>query len=313
MLGSMVLVSAPGKIILIGEHIIFNGGSAIGIAIDLRLKVEVKPAEFYIVDGYKMTGGRHPYTMQAIERIWEKDTPLEFKISSKIPSGLGMGSSTALTVATVAALLEGQEDVTTEKIARESYEVELAVQGKANPLDTTIVSKGTAVMASEKPGKYPVLWRLHADNRDWHLSTIEVPDIILVMGMTPRKTKSSDMLEKVQRFKEKSGFAKDILKDLSRLTGQAADIMKEQDLEKLGYLMDKSHKLLNILGLNTPHLQKMVDAARRYSYGAKLSASSGGNAMVALTDKPEKVVAAIEGAGGTAITTKLSRTGVRVV
>ena len=36
-------------------------------------------------------------------------------------------------------------------------------------------------------------------------------------------------------------------------------------------------------------------------------------AMVALTDKPEKVTEAIEGVGGNAIVTKLSRTGVRIV
>ena len=309
----MVLVSAPGKIILLGEHILFDSGSALGIAVDLRLRVETKPAEFYIVDGYKMTGSRHPYTMTAIDRLWETDTPLEFTINSKIPSGLGLGSSTALTVATAAALLEGQEGVTPERIAKESFEIEQAVTGRANPLDSTVVAYGSAALAKEKSDKLPVLWRTHADDRDWHMSSLEVPDIILVIGMIPHKTRSTQVLEKVERFKTKSGFAKDILKELGGLTEQAVDVMKEQDLDRLGALMAKSHKLLNILGMNTPHLQKMVDAASRHSYGAKVYAHSGGNAMVALTDKPEKVSEAIEGVGGNAIVTKLSRTGVRIV
>jgi mevalonate kinase len=309
----MVLVSAPGKIILMGEQILFGGHSALGVAIDLRLRVETVPAEFYIVDGFKMTGGRHPYTMTAIDRLWEQDTPIEFKISSSIPSGLGMGSSTALSVATVAALLNEQEGITTERIAKESFEVELGVEGAANPLDATVVAYGGAVLATEKPPSQKVLWRVHHDNRNWHLAKVDVPDIILVFGLSPRKTKSSEILSKVQRFIEKSGFAKDILKELETLTERGVSALTEQNLEKFGQLMDKGHKLLNILGMNTPHLQKMVDATRKHSYGAKVSAYSGGNAIVALTDKPEKVVSAIEGVGGSAIVTRLARNGVRTV
>jgi len=309
----MTLVSAPAKLLLIGENVLFGGGSALSIALDLRLKVEVKPAEMYIVDGFKMTGSRHPYTMQAIDRLWDEDKPLEFTITSNIPSGLGLGSSTALTVATVAALLEGKEDVTPERIASESFEIENTVQGSANPLDSTVVSNGAAILGSDEPKKVRAMWRIHAKERDWHFFNVKVPDIILVLGIAPRKAKSSEAIDKVERFRAKSGFAKDIIKELGALTEPAVSAFEDTDLEKLGYFMDKSHKLLNILGLNTPQLEKMVNAARRNSYGAKLSASSGGNCMIALTDKPEETAAAIESAGGRTLITKLSKTGVRVV
>jgi mevalonate kinase len=243
----------------------------------------------------------------------DEDTPMEFTINSNIPSGLGLGSSTALTVATVAGLLQGREGITPELISREAFEVETAVQGRAIPLDTTTVATGAAVVATEKPKYEPVLWRVHSEDRDWHFSEAKVPDLVLVLGKTRRKTRSSEAIDKVQRFKTKSGFAKDILKELSGLTGPSMEALGDQDLETFGTFMDKSHKLLNILGLNNPHLQKMVDAARRHSYGAKVSASGGGNLMMALTDKPEETAAAIEDVGGNAIATKLTRTGVRVV
>jgi mevalonate kinase len=309
----MVLVSAPAKIILIGENILFTGGSALAVALDLRLKVEMKPAEFYIVDGYKMTGSRHPYIMKAVEQVLEEDTPMEFTINSNIPSGLGLGSSTALTVATVAGLLQGREGITPELIARESFEVEQAVAGRAIPLDATTVASGAAIVATEKPESERALWRVHTDDRDWHFTAADVPDLVLVLGKTPRKSRSSEAIDKVQRFKAKSGFAKDIIKELSGLMAPSISALADQDLERLGAIMDKSHKLLNILGLNNPFLQKMVDAARRHSYGAKVAASGGGNLMVALTDKPDEVVAAIEDVRGIAIATKLTRTGVRIV
>ena len=217
----MALVSAPAKILLIGENILFGGGPALAIALDLRLKVETKPAELYAVDGFKMTGGRHPYTMKAIDRLWDTDTPIEFTINSNIPSGLGLGSSTALTVATVANLLEGKEDVSHERIARESYEIEAQVSGQANPLDSTVVTNGGAVVCAEKSDRKAAIWRTHAEDRDWHFFTAKVPDIILVLGIVPRRYKSAEAIDKVERFKAKSGFAKDIIKELGSLTEPA--------------------------------------------------------------------------------------------
>ena len=62
--------------------------------------------------------------------------------------------------------------------------------------------------------------------------------------------------------------------------------------------MTEDHKLLSILGVSSPELNKLVNAALPYSYGAKLTGAGGGGCMIALTDSPDKVCKAIEARGG---------------
>jgi mevalonate kinase len=72
------------------------------------------------------------------------------------------------------------------------------------------------------------------------------------------------------------------------------------------------HKLLSILGVSCKELNKLVNAAMPYSYGAKLTGSGGGGCMVALTDEPEKVASAIESRGGIAYIMKTGEQGARL-
>ncbi|HOQ27095.1 MAG TPA: mevalonate kinase, partial [Methanomassiliicoccaceae archaeon] len=77
-------------------------------------------------------------------------------------------------------------------------------------------------------------------------------------------------------------------------------------------LMTRDHNLLTILGVSSPELQRLVDAALPYSYGAKLTGAGGGGSMIALTDRPEKVVEAIQRRGGTPYVVRTGVDGVRV-
>ena len=77
--------------------------------------------------------------------------------------------------------------------------------------------------------------------------------------------------------------------------------------------MTKNHKLLAILGVSSPELQKLVDAATPYSYGAKLTGGGGGGSMIALTDKPEKVYRAIELRGGIPYIVRTGVDGIKII
>ena len=88
--------------------------------------------------------------------------------------------------------------------------------------------------------------------------------------------------------------------------------LRTGDIEKVGKLMDRNHDLLAILGVNCTELQRLVDAARPHSHGAKLTGSGGGGSMIALTDKPDETAAAIKRAGGKPYIVKVSTDGVRI-
>jgi len=76
--------------------------------------------------------------------------------------------------------------------------------------------------------------------------------------------------------------------------------------------MNRNHALLTILGVNTKELQKLINAALKHAYGAKLTGAGGGGSIVALTDEPEKVCRAIIKAGGNPIVVRPATQGVRI-
>jgi mevalonate kinase len=59
-----------------------------------------------------------------------------------------------------------------------------------------------------------------------------------------------------------------------------------------------------------PALDRLVEAARPSSYGAKLTGAGGGGSIVALTDRPSVTAEAIRHAGGKAFIVQSDPAGV---
>ena len=69
----MVITSAPGKLILLGEHAVVFGKPAIAVAIDLRLKCLAFPADEFKINGRIMSGDHHSYIEAAVAKVWRGD------------------------------------------------------------------------------------------------------------------------------------------------------------------------------------------------------------------------------------------------
>lgn len=107
-MANKIRVSAPGKLILSGEHAVVYGYPAILAAVDKRLMVDERGV-----------------------------------VESLIPMGVGMGSSAALSVATAAAerILKGKKwDL--EDINNQAYQLEKKYHGNPSGGDNTIVTYG---------------------------------------------------------------------------------------------------------------------------------------------------------------------------
>lgn len=292
----MSTASAPGKVILLGEHAVVFGRPAIALAIGLRLRSVARPADQFTVNGQMITEKAHSYIMTAVKENWA-GSPLAIEISSEIPSGSGLGSSAAVTVATLGAIAGLKGTLSPEEVAKQAFNVESVVQGRASPIDTSVSVHGGGIFITSERGD-DLLWKIERDVRRWYIHDCAVPEMTLVVGFTGHKAPTGPLVAKVKRYVDHTRFARDIIDEIGDLTLEGMDRLRDRDLEGLGRLMTRDHNLLAILGVSTPELQKLVDASLPFSYGAKLTGAGGGGSMIALTDRPEKVARAIRSRGG---------------
>ena len=309
----MIKVSTPGKVVLFGEHAVVYGEPAIALAIDLtiELEAELSKSSQTLIDGEKPTEHKHKFLIKAMEHVGCPG-PLDIKTVSHIPPSAGLGSSAAITNVTVGMCHAFKNTFTQENIAKDGFEVEYSVLGRASPMDTSTTAHGSAVLLA-KEKKENFLWKIEKADKVWYIHHIDVPEISLVIGNTGLKGDTKSEVNKVYRFYEKSAFAKDVIKEIGQLTLEGAHALKKKDIVKIGELMDRNQKLLTILGVSTSELEKLINASKPYSYGAKLTGAGGGGCMLALTDKPDIVAKKIREKGGEPYIVKIETKGTHLV
>ena len=300
----MISASAPGKIVLMGEHAVVFGKPAIALAVNLRLRCRIDHSSENLVNGQPLATAGNPYLSYIVNNLSKNtDIPsnqqLSFDVLSDIPAGSGLGSSAALSVATIGALaaLENKP-LNEEAISKKAFEVEYDVQGRASPMDSSVSTHGGGIFLDSKKGP-DFLWQSTRNDKSWYIHDLKVPQMGMVIGYTGIRKPTGPMISRVASYCKRTKFACEIIDEIGDITLEGAEAINHNDIEKLGRLMTKNHKLLAILGVSSPELQNLVDAALPHSYGAKLTGGGGGGSMIALTDKPEKVYKAIKLRGGT--------------
>lgn len=304
-----VAASAPGKLILFGEHAVVFGEPALSTAINLRTEVFARPHTEWLADGASLEEARYRYVKAAVRRAWNGG-PLWLEIRSMIPTGAGLGSSAAVTVATLGALQDLRGSLDPPGIAREAFAIEHEVQGRASPIDTSTAAAGGGVLV--RPGEGDdLLWTITRDTRRWCLHRCPLPDLTFVVGNTGISAATGPLVAGVKERVDASPKAASMVREIGHITMDGLLALQRKDLVTAGRLMDHDHELLNALGVGHPLLDRLVTAARAHSYGAKLTGAGGGGSMVALTDEPEKVARAIREAGGKPFLVHTDPEGVR--
>src|SRR2546426_5410796 len=95
--------SAPGKLILFGEHAVVFGEPALSTAINLRAEVYARPHSEWRADGGAIDQARDPY-VEAAGAKGEKSGPLWLGVPALGPTGAGPGAPAAGALATPRAL-----------------------------------------------------------------------------------------------------------------------------------------------------------------------------------------------------------------
>ena len=219
-------------------------------------------------------------------------------INSQIPSSSGLGSSAAVTVATLSAINdEFKKNKTREDIANMAFEIEKKVQkGRASPTDTTVSAYGGIVLISGGSRR-----RLPPQNMH------------LVIGDSLVSHSTARMVEQVAELKKNHPDIVDpVLDAIEGVSLSAIHFLNNP--KELGRYMNMNNALLEVLGVGHPQLSKMVLASRNAgAFGAKITGAGGGGCMVALCPKQLKhrVAGAIEACDARAIVTGIDTEGAR--
>ncbi|HJK47757.1 MAG TPA: mevalonate kinase, partial [Methanocorpusculum sp.] len=233
----MATWSAPGKVFLFGEHAVVYGKPGIAMAIKPRVMVTVRETRYH-------QKPNSPYIAECFRLM---DVKGSVYVRSQLPSSSGLGSSAAVTVATLCAINDefGLEKTRAE-IADLAHQVEMSAQnGRASATDTYVSTFGGMVLVrgNEKRRLLPP------------------QNFSLVIGNTLVSHSTSEMVGKVAELRKNSpDIANPILDSIAAITMRAMYNLDNQ--KELGNLMNMNHALLDALGVGHPVLSKLVLAAR---------------------------------------------------
>lgn len=308
--------SAPGKIILFGEHAVVYHRPAIAVPVeqvaakaivsaDLRGavgSVKIQAPGIGLETQLSELSPEHPlaaavhHTARAlnVQRI----PACTIKITSTIPVAAGLGSGAAVSVVILRALSAYLgHPLSDEQVCQLAFEVEKIHHGTPSGIDNTVITYARPV--------YFV--------KDQPIEQLQPRQpFTLVIGDTGIQSPTSVTVGDVRKAWQKH---KDNYEALFDSTGAIADsaraAIENGAIELLGPLMDANHGLLRKLGVSCPELDRLVQAARAAgALGAKLSGGGRGGNMIALvTEKSaERVAQALLQAGAVrTITTQVKR------
>jgi mevalonate kinase len=209
------------------------------------------------------------------------------QVSSNIPIAGGMGSGAAVSVAILRAFSASLGlPLSDEQVSQLAYEVEGIYHGTPSGIDNTVVTYSKPVYFIK--GKT--------------IQTLQVGrSFNLMIGDTGVQSPTASVVNDVHQAREKAFEQFERLFDAAGVIAAAArNAIEAGSIEALGPLMDENHALLEKMGVSSPELDRLVEAARSAgALGAKLSGGGRGGNMIALVsaESSGRVGAALEGAG----------------
>lgn len=293
-----ITATAPGKIILLGEHAVVYGRPAIAAPVaqvKARAVVTANPR-----------GSRGEITIQAPDVGLEsrlEDLPQEnplaaavrgvldeleisrppacnLRITSTIPLASGMGSGAAVSVCIIRALsgFLGRP-LADERVSALAFEVEKLHHGTPSGIDNTVITyaapvffvRGAPIQTLDPQAPFTIV-----------IGDTGIPSPTGVTVGDVRRSWEADP----ERFES-------LFDEVARIAVEARAFIETGEPWRMGPLMDRNHELLDQMGVSSPELDRLVGAARSVgALGAKLSGGGrGGNMIAMVTEETQGSVA----------------------
>jgi mevalonate kinase len=305
----MTHASAPGKIILFGEHAVVYGRPALAMPVtQVHADVEVtdSPRAGIWIDAPDVNLhaelnsllSDHPIAA-VIRNVFSTIDPhplpfsrlqergIKIKITSTIPVASGLGSGAAVSVALIRALSSFFfRPLPDEQISSLAYEIEKLHHGTPSGIDNTVITYARPVY--------------FVRGQPIETFTVGAPFTIVIADTgipAPTKESVGDVRKLWEADKVKW---EKVFDEIGAIVRQAKERIENGEWQSLGALMDANHSLLQQLTVSSPELDRLVEAARTSGAGgAKLSGGGRGGNLIALVeaDKAAHIAESLLSAG----------------
>jgi mevalonate kinase len=310
----MSLASAPGKIILFGEHAVVYGRPALAVPVtQLTTDVETdrpietnfrgkdwREAVFIEAPGIRLSSTlagllarRRPdplatVILGALQAAGvDSLPPTTIRITSSIPVASGFGSGAAVSVALIRAISSAvHRPLSDEQVNALAYEAEKLHHGTPSGIDNTVITYARPVYFV----KGQPIETFHAGK-----------PFTIVIGYSGVAASTRESVGDVRKLWEADAARWESVFDrVGEIVKAARQKIEAGDADALGPLMDANHALLQEMTVSSPELDRLVAAARSAgALGAKLSGGGRGGNMIALIPPAarEPVEASLRAAG----------------
>jgi mevalonate kinase len=276
--------SAPGSMMLMGEYAVLHDKPALVCAIDKRVEVTLTPRTDDLIRIESDRLGLHQvflkdlsiakpfqFILAAIKHYHAKiNTGFDLKITSQFSHQVGLGSSAAVTVATLAVLIQWLKlRMGTTDFIRVARAVVREVQGVGSGADVAASVMGGVVLFQAQPLSVEKI-------------SVSLPLIAYYAGF---KTPTPEAIAWVKaRFENNVALFRHLCQAIAECVVSATAAVREQNFRLLGQLMSMHQGLHHALGVNLPVLSSMTDAlcAEPHVFGAKISGSGLGDCVIGL-------------------------------
>jgi mevalonate kinase len=302
-----ISASAPGKIILFGEHAVVYKQPAIAVPVmEVRAKailsanprgkpgsVNIQAPGIGLESDLEALPGQHPIAAA----IWATINALNLqripsctiRITSTIPVAAGLGSGAAVSVSLIRGLSNFLgHPLADETISEIAFEVEKIHHGTPSGIDNTVITTAMPVFFT----------------RDQPIEQLCVPSpFTIVIGDTGVHSPTAIAVADVRRSWEAAPVEyEQIFQAIGDIARSARAEIEKGQPEALGALMGTNHSYLQQLGISSPQLDTLVAAANGAgALGAKLSGGGRGGNMIALAPRgyEEQIAQELMKAGAT--------------
>jgi len=266
---------------LMGEHAVVKGYWAIACALDKRIQVTLIPrsdravlvrsklANYSASLDNLMADNKLSFVLKAIE-LAHMDKGFELDIEAEFSHTLGLGSSAAVTVATIKALAEySNTTLTREMHLQQALAVVHGVQGRGSGTDLAASIYGGMIAYKVDPCEVIPLSGLP----------------VICLHYSGYKTKTPVVLEIVaNKAAQHPCIYAGIYKMMDTITGEAISAVNAQDWQGFGELMNIYQGQMDSLGVNDAKLSEIIYTLRKNPAirGAKISGSGLGDCVISL-------------------------------